>query len=233
MAQDAMENIRVLVADDHPIFREGLSDLFRRKRGMECIGMAQDGEEAVKLTQELQPDVVIIDVEMPKINGITAARQIKKTCPNTAVLMLSAYKHAHYIVASIQAGVDGYLLKDTPRSELIEAIRMIHSGRGVFDLEATGEILRRTITATDDTRVSSTRLHTRELEVLKLVAKGMTNRQISRELGITENTVGTHIAHIFRKLGVDTRTEAALYALMGGLISSRDIAEKSENMKGC
>jgi len=221
-----MENIRVLVADDHPLFREGLTHLLRHKRGMKCVGMAQDGEEAIKLAQELQPDVVILDIDMPKINGIEAAREIKKTCSNTAVLMLTAYKHTHYIIASIQAGVDGYLLKDTPRSELIEAIRMIHSGKGVFNLEATSEILRRITTTTGDTRPSPTRLHNRELEVLKLVARGMTSKQISRELGITENTVATHLAHIFRKLGAESRTEAAVYALKEGLITIDDIAEK-------
>jgi len=228
LAEGVVKNIRVLVADNHPIFREGLSHLFRRKRGMQCVGMAQDGEEAVKLAQELQPDVAIIDVEMPKINGIDAARQIKQTCPNTAVLMLSAYKHTHYIIASVQAGADGYLLKDTPRSELMEAIRMIHSGKGVFGIEATGEIRRKMTEATGDAGLSPQKLHNRELEVLKWVAKGMTNKQISHELGITENTVGTHIAHIFGKLGVESRTEAALCALMEGLININDIAERQE-----
>lgn len=224
-----MENIRVLVADDHPIFREGLSRLFCDERGLDCVAMAQDGEEAVKLTQKFQPDVAILDVEMPKINGLDAARQIKKTCSNTAVLMLSAYKYNDYIIAAIQAGVDGYLLKDTPRSELIEAIRMIHSGKGVFNLEATGKILQRITAAKDSTGLlGPDGLRSRELEVLKLVAKGMTNKAISHKLSITENTVGTHLGHIFKKLGVDSRTEAALFALKEGLININDIAEGQE-----
>lgn len=222
-----MENIRVLVADDHPIFREGLARLFRDERGLDCVAVAQDGEEAIRLAQKLQPDVAILDVEMPKINGLDAARKIKKTCPNTAVLMLSAYKYSDYIIAAIQAGVDGYLLKDTPRSELIEAIRMIHAGQGVFNLEATGKILRRITAATNSIGLlGHDGLRSRELEVLKLVAQGMTNKQIANELSITENTVGTHLGNIFRKLGVASRTEAALYALKEGLISINDISER-------
>jgi len=223
-----MGKIRVLIADDHPLFREGLCRLFQDEEGLECIAMAEDGEEAVKLTQELRPDVAILDVNMPKLTGIDAARQIKQTCPKTAVLMLSAYKYNHYVIASIQAGVDGYLLKNTPRSELIESIRMIHSGKGIFNIEAISKILRRLTSGTDSTGSGSNELRKRELEVLKLTARGMSNKQISSELNITDNTVGTHLVNIFRKLRVESRTEAALYALKEGLISTDDIASKRE-----
>ena len=223
-----MEKIRVLIADDHPLFREGLCRLFQDEEGLECIAMAEDGEEAVKLTQELRPDVAILDVNMPKLTGIDAARQIKQTCPKTAVLMLSAYKYNHYVITSIQAGVDGYLLKNTPRSELIESIRMIHSGKGIFNIEAISKILRRLTSGTDSAESGPNELRKRELEVLKLTARGMSNKQISSELNITDNTVGTHLVNIFRKLRVESRTEAALYALKEGLISTDDIASKGE-----
>lgn len=221
-----MENIRVLIADDHPIFREGLARLFRDEEGLECVGVAKDGEEALELTQRLQPDVAILDADMPKISGIDAARQIKKTCPNTAVLILSAYDYHYFVTAAIQAGVDGYLLKDTSRSELIQAIHMVRSGKGIFSLEATGEILLGTVAAASDTRLGFKGLHSREIEVLRLAAKGLGNKQIANELGIAENTVGTHLANIFRKLGVKSRTEAALLALKKGLFSLGDTAEK-------
>lgn len=221
-----MKNIRVLVADDHPVFREGLARLFCDEGGLDCVAIARDGEEAIKLTKKLHPDVVIIDADMPKISGIDAAREIKKTCSDTAVLILSAYKYEHFITAAMQAGVDGYLLKDTPRSELIEAIRMIHSGKGVFSLEATSEVLRKIASTTDDKKSIFSMLRSRELEVLELIAKGMSNKLIAHKLGITEGTVATHLFNVFRKLKVESRTEAALYALKKGLLSIDDIAEK-------
>jgi len=220
-----MADIKVLIADDHPIFREGLARLFRDGGGLDCVGVAEDGEEAIKLARELKPDVIIMDVQMPKINGVDAALQIKKASPDTAILILSAYKYNDYIIAAMQAGVDGYLLKDTPRDELMEAVRMIHSGKGVFNLEATGEILRR-ISAAPGAGLHPAGLGRRELEVLKLAAKGMSNKQIAHALSIAENTVGTHLVSIFKKLGVESRTEAALYALKEGLITINDIAEK-------
>jgi DNA-binding NarL/FixJ family response regulator len=223
-----MEEIRILIADDHPLFREGLCRLFQDEKDMECVAMAEDGKEAVRLTQELCPDVAILDVNMPELTGIDAARQIKKTCPKTAILMLSAYKYNHYVITSLQAGVDGYLLKNTPRSELIEAIRMIHSGKGVFNLEAISKVLRKLTSGTGSAKSGPDGLRSRELEVLKLAARGMSNKQISRELNITDNTVGTHLVNVFRKLGVESRTEAALYALKEGLISTDDIASKGE-----
>lgn len=219
--------IRILVADDHPLFREGLCRLFQDEEGMECVAMAEDGEEAIRLTEELEPDVAILDVNMPKLTGIDAARQIKKNCPKTAVLMLSAYKYNHYVITSIQAGVDGYLLKNTPRAELIEAIRMIKSGKGIFNIDAISKVLHR-ISGADGTKPGAKELRKRELEVLKLAARGLSNKQISTELNITDNTVGTHLVNIFRKLGVESRTEAALYALKEGLITIDDIAVKGE-----
>ena len=223
-----MEEIRIIIADDHPLFREGLCRLFQDEEGLECVAMAENGKEAVRLSQELHPDVVILDVNMPELTGIDAAKQIKKTCPKTAILMLSAYKYNHYVITSIQAGVDGYLLKNTPRSELIEAIRMIHSGKGIFNIEAISKILRKLTSETGSAESGHNELRRRELEVLKLAARGMSNKQISSELNITDNTVGTHLVNIFRKLGVESRTEAALYALKEGLISTDDIASKGE-----
>lgn len=217
-----VEAIKILLADDHPLFREGLYRLFQDENGLECVGMAADGEEAVRLTQELKPDISVIDVNMPGLTGIDAAKQIKATCPKTAVLMLSAYNYNHYIVASIQAGADGYLLKNTPRRELIEAIKMINSGKGIFNIE----VLRRI--SGDGARPNVKELRERELDVLKLAARGLSNKQISSELNITDNTVGTHLVNIFRKLGIQSRTEAVLYSLKEGLISTDDITIRGE-----
>jgi NarL family two-component system response regulator LiaR len=223
-----MGKIRVLIADNHPVFREGLSRLFQEEEDLECVATAQDGKEAVMLAQKLQPDVAIIDVNMPETSGIEAVKQIKKACPNTGILMLSAYKYSHYVISSIQAGADGYLVKNIPRQKLVEAIRLIHTGQGVFNLEASSGVLRRLVTRANGISTSHTILHDRELEVLKLVARGMTNKQIANELNISENTVGTHLVKIFRKLGVQSRTEAILYALREGLIATDEIAGVQE-----
>lgn len=223
-----MRKIRVLIADNHPVFREGLSRLFQEEEDLECVATAEGGEEAVRLAQELQPDVAIIDVNMPETSGIDAVKQIKKVCPNTGILMLSAYKYSHYVISSIQAGADGYLVKSIPRHKLVEAIRLINMGQGVFNLEASSDVLRKLTTGANGVAMSSSVLHGRELEVLKLAAKGMTNRQIANELNISENTVGTHLVKIFRKLEVQSRTEAILYALKEGLITTDEITGSRE-----
>lgn len=223
-----MEKIRVLIADNHPVFLEGLARLFQEEEDLESVATAQDGEEAIRLAQELLPDVAVIDVNMPHISGIEALKQIKKTCPSIGVLMLSAYKYNHYVNSSIQAGADGYLVKNIPRRKLIEAIRMIHTGDGVFNLKASGGILRRLTVGADGAAANPSTLHKRELEVLKLVAKGMTNKQIASELNISDNTVGTHLVNVFRKLRVESRTEATLYALREGLITTDEITGSRE-----
>jgi DNA-binding NarL/FixJ family response regulator len=219
-----MPKISVLVADDHALFREGLSRLFQSEADLECIATAADGEEAVRLTQKFQPDVALIDVAMPKMNGIEAAQRIKATCPNTAVLIISAYKYSHYIVACVRAGVDGYLLKSTPWDKLTNAVRMLHDGEAVFSLEATGKILRSLGVGKYNEALFCDKLHSREADVLKLVSKGMTNKEISIKLGISEHTVATHIVHILSKLGVRSRVEATLHALREGWISVDDVS---------
>lgn len=224
-----MEKIRVLIADDHPLFGEGLCRLLNHEKDLYCIGVAVDGLEAVKLAKELHPDVTLIDVSMPKMNGIEAAKQIKRICPTTAILMLSAYKYQHYVLACMEAQADGYLLKTTPRKELIYAIRMVHGGQGVFNLEAISNVFHGLVSLTGKQRAGSCKLHSRELQVLKLAARGMSNKQIASELGISSNTVGTHFVSIFRKLGVESRTEAALYALKEGFITMDDVASEAEN----
>ena len=222
-----MEVIKLLLADDHPTFREGLSRLFQDEEDLDCIALAEDGDQAVKLTKEFCPDVSILDVNMPKLSGIDAARQIKKHCSETSVIMLSAYKYNHYVIASIQAGVDGYLLKNSPRNELIEAIRMVHAGKAIFNINAISKIMHR-FDPDGRNRHDVYSLRRREVDVLKLTARGMSNKDIARKLSITTNTVGTHLVSVFRKLGVESRTEAALCALREGLITVDDIAEKPE-----
>lgn len=213
-----MANIRVIVADDHHLVREALARTLDGAEDMECIGTAKDGAEIVKLAQKLLPDVAIIDVSMPGMDGIEATRRIKSTCPSTAVLILSAYKFEHYVVASIEAGADGYVLKSNmPSKGLVNAVRTVHDGASVLDREPS-ELLRRLAIGKGKQEVNQGELGRRELQVLKLAAKGMSNKQIAIELHISDQTVGTHFVNIFRKLEVKSRMEAVLYALRKGWI---------------
>ena len=218
-----MKKIRVLVADDHPAFQEGLCRILEDEEDLEVIAKPADGDEAVSLARELLPDVAIIDVAMPGLNGIDAAKQIKAACPGTAIFMISAYGYESYLVASLRAGVAGYMLKTAPINELISAVRLVSAGEAVFDLKAVSKVLHRL--AADkgaDSRGAAT-LHSRELEVLRLVGKGMSNKEISIELEISERTVQTHMVNIFRKLGVGSRTEAVLRALRDGWLTLNDL----------
>jgi DNA-binding NarL/FixJ family response regulator len=221
-----MANIRVIVADDHHLVREALARTLDGAEGMECIGTAKDGAEAVKLAQKLLPDVAIIDVSMPKMDGIEATKQIKLTCPSTAVLILSAYKYEHYVLASMEAGADGYVLKSNiPSKGLVNAVRMVHDGVSVLDREPS-ELLRRLAIGKGKQKVTQGDLGNRELQVLKLAAKGMSNKQIAVKLCISDQTVGTHFVNIFRKLEVQSRMGAVLYALRKGWLSVSKLASE-------
>lgn len=218
-----MEKIRVLVADDHPVFREGLRQLLEQEADMECVGGTADGEEAVRLAKELLPDVAVIDVAMPKLNGIEAARQIKAACPATAILMVSAFGYESYLLAALRVGAAGYLLKSAAPRELTNAVRSVHAGEAVFDLKAASKVLHRLAAEKGEERRGLEELQSRELEVLKLAAKGMSNKEIGRELGISERTVQSHLVNIFRKLEVGSRTEAVLHALHEGWLTLDDL----------
>jgi len=219
-----MEKIRLLIADDHPTFLEGLSRLLQDEEDLECIAKSADGIEAVKLAKQLQPDVAIIDVSMPNLNGIEAARQIRAACPTTAILMISAFDYQSYVLASLRAGAAGYVSKNMPLYELVSAIRLVHNGGSVLDFKATGKIVRFLGTSDSSNRTDFEHLQTRELEVLKLLAKGMSNKDVAAELYISERTVQTHLVNIFRKLGVSSRTQAVLDALKKGWITIDDLS---------
>ena len=217
-----MEKTRLLIADDHPAFREGLSRLLEEEEDLECVGISADGEEAVRMVEELHLDVAVIDVSMPNLDGIKATEKIKAACPDTAVLMISAFDYQSYVLASLKAGASGYMSKDRPLRELISAIRLVRGGDSILDLKATDTIVQCLIDSERGGKTGFDELQSRELDVIKLTAKGMSNKDIADELFISERTVQTHLINIFRKLGVNSRTQAVLYALRKGWITLND-----------
>lgn len=220
-----MEKIKVLLADDHPAFREGLSRLLSEQDDLMIVGEAADGEEAVELVNKLKPDVAVVDVAMPKLSGLEAAKRIKEVCPDTAVLIVSAYDDEQYIINAIEAGAAGYLSKSTRVRELTAAIRAVHNDEMIFDSSAARKVFN-SITVSKNkpsTDEPSSPLNRRELEVLKLAAKGMSNKEIAQELTISTRTVQSHLVNVFTKINVNSRTEAVLHALREGWIALDDL----------
>jgi DNA-binding NarL/FixJ family response regulator len=178
----------------------------------------EDGQKAVDAVKELAPDVVVMDIAMPRMNGIEAADMIKASKNPPAILMLSAYQYNHYVLACIRAEVNGYLLKNTPPDELKNAIRMVYRGEGVYNFQAAARLLSKLASSKNKEFLNTFELNQRELQVLKLAAKGKSNKEISNELDISEHTVRTHLANIFKKIQVSSRGEAAAYAYKEGLM---------------
>lgn len=212
-----MEAIRILIADDHPVVREGLFAMLSRESDFEVVGEARDGVEAVNKAKELSPEVVLMDLRMPELDGVEAMNQIKSAKPDTKFIILTTYSDDDYIFRGIEAGARGYLLKDAPREELFKAIRAVHRGESLIQPVVASKVLDR-LTELSRRAPSGEELSERELEVLRLIAKGAANKEIGVELSIAQSTVKTHISTIFQKLGVNDRTEAVTEALKKGII---------------
>jgi DNA-binding NarL/FixJ family response regulator len=208
-----MTRIRVLIADDHFVIRDGLSAMLASSDEFEIVGQAEDGREAIRLTQELQPDVVLLDIQMPKVDGIEATYRIRRQFPKIQVVILSTFDQDEYVYQSLQAGAKGYVLKDSGLDELLAVVRAAARGESLLSTNITTKLV-----AYISTPQRGQRLTNREGEVLSLVAKGLRNREIARRLCISEQTVKNHINHIITKLGVQSRTEAVSLALERKLI---------------
>ncbi len=220
-----MNKIKVIIADDHALFREGTRSLIDQEKDMEVAGEASDGEETVRLVRELHPHVVLMDIAMPRVNGIDATRQIKADYPATAVLILTAYDNDQYIVALLEAGAAGYLLKNVGGKDLINAIRAVHAGEAVLHPAIARKVFSRLGGAgrAPEQPAPPAELSEREIEILRLAARGMSNQDIAAQLYLSRRTVQAHLANIFRKMDVGSRTEAVLRALRQGWLGMDDI----------
>jgi NarL family two-component system response regulator LiaR len=205
--------IRVVVADDHEVVREGLRTFLRLQPGIEVVGEAGDGAEAVEEARRLGPDVVLMDLVMPELDGIEAMRRIRAERPQTRVIVLTSFGDDEKLLPAVRAGAAGYLMKSAPPSEVVRAIHAAHEGEAVIDPKAAGRLLDALAAAGPN----SHGLTPRERQVLALVCHGLSNKRIAAELGLSQKTIKAHVGHIFGKLGVTDRTQAALVALREGL----------------
>lgn len=208
-----MNKIRLVIVDDHPVVRDGLRGMLESQPDFEVVGEASDGEAAVQMANSLNPEIVLMDLRMPEMDGVTALRQIKASNPQVQVLVLTTYDSDADILPAIEAGASGYLLKDSSREELYAAIRATARGETVLAPSVAARLVGRMRAPAEE------QLSTRELEVLQLVAEGDSNSEIASRLHISQATVKSHLIHIFGKLGVSDRTAAVTVALKRGILS--------------
>jgi DNA-binding NarL/FixJ family response regulator len=210
--------MKVIICDDQAIVREGLMMLLKLEPDIEVVGTAEDGAAAVELVEKARPDLVLMDLKMPIVNGVEATRQIKAKYPEVKVLVLTTYDDDQWVFDAIQAGAVGYLLKDVPREDLIKAIKGTASGKSYLDPAIAGKVLGQvTSHQTQPASFVTGKLTEREIEILRLVAKGLSNTDIAERLYLSEGTVRNHISAILTKLGVSDRTQAAVIAIQHGL----------------
>lgn len=209
--------IRVLLADDHRIVRQGIRQLLESAKDIEVVAEAGDGEEAQSLIERLKPDVAVLDIQMPKASGIEVTRWLRAHLPQVGVLILTAYDDDPYVMAVLQAGANGYVLKTANTDDLIQAVHDVNEGKSALDPAITKKLMSNLFRRSDTKPVEP--LTDRELDVLRLAAKGFTNKAIGIQLNISDRTVQGHLAHIFAKMQATSRTEAVMRAVSLGWIS--------------
>ncbi|MFC1920478.1 response regulator [Chloroflexota bacterium] len=221
-----MKKITVIIADDHALFREGTRNLIDQEKDIEVIGEVGNGQEAIELVTTLRPNIVLMDIAMPVVNGIEATRQIKASQPATAVLILTAYDNDQYIVALLEAGAAGYLLKNVSGNELVNAIRAVHAGEAVLHPAIAKKVFNHfgNTNREPDELSKETEVSEREMEILMLAAKGLSNQDIADKLFLSRRTIQAHLGNIFRKMDVGSRTEAVLQAIRRGWLKLEDLA---------
>jgi len=212
--------IRVLIADDHALFRQGVLRLLDTASDIQVVGEAASGTEALRLVEDLAPDIVLLDVSMPGPSGVEVARVVKTTSPRTRVIIVTVFTNEEFLFEAIKAGAMGYLLKDSSPEELIRAVRVVAQGEGLIAPAMAGKIFKEFARAADTREAAPlvTPLTQREVEILQHVAAGLANKEIASRLGISERTVKNHLSNIMEKLQVNSRTQAAVYALKSGLV---------------
>jgi len=223
----AQASICILIVDDHAIVRKGIHALLSKEQGMQVVGEATDGEEGVAQAKALKPDVVLMDLVMPKLDGIEATRQITAQVPGARILVLTSFATDDKVFPAIKAGALGYLLKDSGPDELIQAIRQVCRGEPTLAPPIARKVLAE-LSQPPKTPLTSEPLTEREMDILRLLAQGMSNGEIAEQLTIAEMTVRTHVSHILGKLHLASRTQAALYALKEGLASLDDVSLNKE-----
>ena len=211
--------IKILIADDHPVVREGLNAMISREPDFQVVGEAVNGLDAVDKARELKPDVILMDLRMPEMDGVEAIRLITISDPNTKFIILTTFSDDEYIFRGIEVGARAYLLKDAPREELFKAIRTVYEGESLIQPVVATRVLDRFVELTKQAQTRTHEILTdREIEVLQLIAQGAANKEIASKLSISNSTVKTHIASIFQKLNTTDRTEAVTEAIKKGII---------------
>ena len=218
MNQQMRVKIRVMITDDHPVVREGLSAMLSREKDIEVVGEAVNGNEAIEKARDLKPDIVLMDLRMPEVDGVEAMRRIRAENSDIKFIVLTTYDNDEYIFQGIEAGARAYLLKDSPREEMFKAIRVVSEGGSLIEPAVAGRVLDRFASLSRQVQMPEA-LSEREVEVLKLIAQGTSNKIIATSLNISESTVKTHIQSIFNKLEVNDRTEAVTEAIKKGIIT--------------
>lgn len=215
------ESIRVAIVDDQSLFAGGIARILATRPGIEVVGEAHDGEEAVSLCMDQEPDVVLMDISMPVMDGVSATRKIKDLSPNTAILILTVHSDDAFVFQGIKAGAQGYLLKDCSTEDLTHAIQTVYSGNTIMAQDIARKMLSTFENEATETEISPS-LTERELQVIRALAQGMSNKQIARELQISEKTVRNYASNIYKKLHLFDRTQAVLYAIREGIVDPAD-----------